>query len=589
MSHKNTFSYLLEKNVQTIPDKPAIIYGDKTFTWKEFNDRSNALANAFLDLGIKRMDRVAIGLYNCNQFAEAMFAAFKIAAVPININYRYFEKELHYVIDHSDSTFFLLNEDLIDRTNKIRPDLEKVKHFIAVGDDIPNNMINYDNLIERYPISDPKLNWEPMTDDDIGYQMYTGGTTGYPKGTLFTQRTGVRSGIEAISANLPTILPKIANAPESTFNALRTTLPIPGISGLLNNTVVRWAIERQTTAEMLKTILRRLPPSFTGMFPRLLGGNLRMLYTTPFIHAYTWHIGLLTLTFGVTMVILPSKSFSPNEAWETVESERIAILGVVGDATCKPMVEALDSKDYDTSSLFTVLSSGAATSAKVKKRLLDHIPNLLFIDMAASSEAFDYGFGISSSVDKEIHKSLFRLSSHMRIFNERNEPVRIGEIGEIAKSGNIMPEGYYKDPKRNEKVFKTIDGKRWFFTGDMATIDDKGNIIFVGRGSECINTGGEKVFPEEVEDLIMTNPKVENVGVVGIPNERWGEAVTAVIQLKPGEEASSEEIIDFCKGKIAGYKKPIDVIFVDNIPLTTAGKAYRIKIKEMAREMILKR
>ena len=587
MSQKNTFTYLLERNARSIPDKPAVIYGEKKYTWYEYNKRSNSLANAFLDLGVKRMDRVAIGLYNGNQFTEAMFAAFKIAAVPININYRYYEKELHYVIDHSDSTVFLLNEDLIDRTNKIRPDLTKVKHYIVTGEHAPNDMINYDELIKNYPCSDPKLHWAPMNDEDIGYQMYTGGTTGYPKGTLFTQKTGVKSGIEAISSNMSSILPKIANAPESTFQALRTTLPIPGISGLLSNSIVRFALERRTTAEVAKGIIRRLPPSFTGLLPRLLGGNLRMLYTTPFIHAYTWHIGLLTLSFGVTMVILPGKSFDPNEAWETVERDKIAILGVVGDATCKPMAEALDSKDYDTSSLFTVLSSGAATSANVKKRLLEHIPNLLFIDMAASSEAFDYGFGISSSSDKEIHKSLFRLSSHMKIFNEKNEPAGTGEVGEIAKSGDIMPEGYYKDPKRNKKVFKTIDGKRWFFTGDMATIDDKGNINFVGRGSECINTGGEKVFPEEVEDLIITNPKVENVGVVGIPSEKWGEAVTAVVQLKKGEDASSDEIIDFCRGKIAGYKKPIYVMFVDSIPLTTAGKAYRIKIKELANETLL--
>ena len=580
---KNTFLYGIEQSAKINPKKPAIIYGDKEFTWEEFDGRVNALAHAFLDIGLKRGERISIALYNCNQFTEVTCAAWKIAAITVPLNYRFMDKELYYVLDNSDTVAVVLDQDFIDIFQRLGPELKKVRYYIVLGNNMPPEWLSYEELIKKYPKNKPELPWKQQSDDDIGYNIYTGGTTGYPKGIAYTEENFIGTLIETISGSIPEILKRLSKAPDSMFKSL----PVPVVGSLAATRPVRWILRRDTVAKLIKTILPKMPMS-SSLIPRLIGGKLKALFVSPFMHAWAWAIHLAILRVGGTIVIPDNKSYDPDEALKIIEDRKIQVMAAIGDATLKPMVLALDKKKYDTKSLFCVIASGMPTSSDVKKKLLGHMPQLMLLDVFISSELSHGAFTPYTASDKEFEKVTFQTTDNIKIIDpETGKPVKPGEIGEVARRTETLPEGYYKDPEKTKKLIRTIDGAHWLFSGDLARLDERGYFHFVGRGSECINTGGEKVYPEEVEELIKQYPKVENVGITGVPDEKWGEAVTAIVQLKEGEKATPEEIREFCKGKISGYKRPKHVLFVDELPTTLIGKAHYAELRKLAKKMVI--
>jgi len=597
---KFTVGYRFEKAAQVNADSPAVIYGDKEFTWREYNERSNQLARALLDIGVKRDERVAIMTYNRPEYLEAEFATFKTATPLVNLNYRFYEKELMHVLKDSCATSIILHEDFTDIIGRIRPDLKEVKNYIVIGEKekTPEDMLNYEETIGKYQKTKPDLEWEELREDDVGWHFYTGGTTGLPKGSMFTQKDLLLNLfeflVEGIVKDVGGVLDDISRAPKSMFQSIAGTIlgeimDRDAVRGLLSSPSIKRFVP--ALAPLIRLLLLEKNPISEDRLPemiqRALGRNLKFLITTPLMHAVAYIVAIHVPALGGSMVMMTKKHFDPHEMCELIEKKKVNSMIAVGDATYKPMADALDSKHYDVSSMFLITNAGAPLSAGTKKRILAHMPHALVLDGLSSTENVAIALQISTAADKEIEKGLFRVNPLLQVFNESNELVKPGEVGLIGITGEHISTEYYKDAKKSAETYRVIGGKHWVFAGDMATVDEEGYIHLVGRGSECINTGGEKVYPGEVEDLIKDHPKVMYVGVTGVPHERWGEAVTAVIQLKKGESATEDELRDYCRGKIAGYKVPKNVLLVDELPLTAAGKAYYVKIRELAKERII--
>ncbi|MDY6965458.1 MAG: AMP-binding protein [Halobacteriota archaeon] len=597
---KNTFPYRLESIVKKIPDKLAMVQGDRKFTWKEFDDRVNRLANTLLDLGVKKDEKVAIALYNSPEWMECYYAADKIGAVPTNLSPRYVPDEIKYILDDSDAVVVVIPDDMVERLVQVRPDLEKLKHCIVVGEDVPEGMYRYEELISKYPATKPDIDYK-IKNDDICYIMYTGGTTGFPKGTVWEHECRLlglaREGIGHSSA-VGSMLGG-SQLPKEVLIEAGKMMPIPGMSKILSGSapIINWFIRRQAVLRMLD----RSGPAIFGILNRPTGFRitnqfLSFLVASPLYHGAAYESTLMFFSLGSPLVFLTSNSFRPKELLETIERHKASSMIIVGDAFARPIVEELEKaegegREYNLSSMIFIVSSGVIWSPEVKKRLHKYLPQCIMADAVGTTEVSEATAMVSTSADKEISKVKIKINPKdkrhpRRVINPTTgKDAKPGEVGELIYGGYMAKE-YWKDPEKTEKTFRYLDGKRWFYVGDMGTMDEEGYFNFIGRGSSVVNTGGEKVFPEEVEEIIKLHQKVKDAAVVGVPDERWGQAVTAVIQVRDGEELSTDEIIDYCRGKMAGYKKPKHVVFTDSFPRTLSGKVEKIKLKEIATEML---
>ena len=602
---KDTYVYLLDVVAGINSKYPAIIYKDKVFTWKEFDERSNQLANAFLDLGMKRGDKSIITSYNNNEYMEYVWGAIKIVAAPSSgLNFRYTADELKYVIDKSDAKVLLLHEDLVERIGKIRPDLNKVEEYIVIGDEanVPEWADHYESLIGKYPKTKPKFDWDPMQDDEVGITVFTGGTTGMPKGVQYKNKVLIHAIPTYAFQGLVGLLPKVADAPTSVFKGIVGGVKsIPGMLGsVLSFPGVGPLVDRVLDSSLVPRVLRSplLPPLIAALLDvvpmsilvriaaPLTRGTIGLLNPTPMIHSWGIALTLIPLELGGYVAFPTSKSFNARECLEMIDKWKIPLATFIGDAMVRPIVDILDAEPgcYDLRSLILTLIGAIGVDPEIKRRFLRHRQHL-FLETIASSEAYFTGAEIYLTPDETLEKGVFRVSPYVRVVNEKGKDVKPGELGEIVQDASTVSKGYYKDEEKTKKAFREIDGKAWFATGDAATVDEKGRVVLIGRGSECINTGGEKVFPEETEELIMKHPAVEDVGCVGIPDKKWGEAVCAAVKLKDGEKLTEEEIIKFCKGKIAGYKVPKRVVFLDEIPRTpVVGKVHYRKVRDLVKK-----
>lgn len=612
---KNTFGYRLEMMNQIIPNRPAIIQGEKRFTFREMNERINALANAFIDLGVKKGDRIAFMLYNCNESMETQYATFKIGAVAVNINVTYLENEILYILENSGTKVLVLDESAVERVKKIRSDAKTVEQFIVVGKNVPNDMLGYDDLLRKYPTRQLELPWD-VKSEDLCFLYYTGGTTGLPKGAMYTQEARMvgmeKTLIEVlVTHNFKTI----ADAPKEALETIGRTvekvispiLPIRGIGRLigsiLDNNIVRQALKSSLVQEIAKRLMESIFAS-PAILMFLAGGRLKSLVPVPLYHAAGWQIAFMFMDLlGAADIFPASGKFDAKEVWETCDKEKPWYIVSIGDATAKPLAEELEKsyqegKPYDTSSLFIFGGGGAPFSPKWKEMLIRRMPGTFIVDTIGSTETpLTVGkFSTASDKPEELERITLKVNPNDRYFPicvvdpETREYIEPGsdKVGTMCYGSRYLFSGYWNDPKKTEEVFFEKDGKRWFDLGDMVTVDKDGYIHFLGRGSECIVTGGEKVFAEEVEEVIETYPKVYHTAVFGIPDERWGEVVTAGVELRPGERATEEEIIDYVKGKLAGYKVPKRVFFFDKLPLTTTAKVLRRKAREMVMDRIKK-
>lgn len=591
-----TFQGFFDEILRAFADHPAVIYGEEVITYRELDVRTNRLAHAFLDLGVKRDENIGIAEYNTPAFLETVAAAWKITARAVTLNFKFKEWELKHVIEDAEMTTVVFNEDLADRMARLRPELPRVRNYIIIGDRRIDGMLNYHELVKSKPPTRPLPPWEGFADQDVVVLMYTGGTTGYPKGVIYTHDQVLSAPLEAMIRNLAGGLEYLSKAPRGVFEGIERTLGIPGAAWVLP-----WVMSRPATRRLLAAVGRKAGPFIyrsprpmvgallRGM-ARLTGGKVRLLLASPMMHAWAYNHALIGMIGGFTSIMLPSKSFQVEEVLEAIERHRANVLVAVGDGQCRPFADALDraaaeGRRYDLSSLLVVLSSGMALSVDVKRRLLDHLPQLVILDVLASTEGHYISVTPYTAADRELEKTVFRVTDMVKVITEDGREARPGEVGEVAVAREHQgSSGYWKDAEKTARTYRQVGGRTFIFTGDMAMVDEHGRIHLIGRGSGCINTGGEKVFPEEVEEVINHHPSVEISGVTSVPHPRWGEAVTAVVQLKEGASATEGDIISWCKQHLADYKAPKYVLFVEELPRLITGKVHYREIRKLVNE-----
>jgi acyl-CoA synthetase (AMP-forming)/AMP-acid ligase II len=509
---------LFEAVVDADPDREILVVGDRRLTYRELDDRANRLAHVLAGAGIGPGVAVGLQLANGSEYVEGMLAAFKLRAVPVNINYRYVERELRYLYEDSGIVALIHHRAFGPRVAGAL-DGARTRLVLTVDAGSAEPMVGSDYEAALAAASPARPPAEGRTDDDE-YLIYTGGTTGMPKGVVWRHEDIFKAGLGG------------------------------GDPTHLGNHV---ADEEELAA--------RMPPP-----------GLVSLAVPPLMHAAAHWLALSTLLTGGRLVLMPLGAFDPPEIWRTIGRERVLTLVLVGDAMAKPLIDDLEEHaqgddPYDTSSLWVIASSGAALSQHNKDRLLALLPGRMIVDSLGSSET-----GVLGAKQGQ-DGATFQLSESTAVLTEDGRRVRpgSGEIGKVARRGNV-PLRYHNDPEKSARTFVVVDGARWALTGDDATVEADGTVRMLGRGSQCINTGGEKVYPEEVEEAVKSLPGVEDAVVVGVPDERWGERVAAVVQLSPGSAVTLDGLQAHVRQRVAGYKVPRDLVLVDVVVRSPAGK-----------------
>ncbi len=536
------FATLWEGIADVIGDEVALVHQDTRRTWREYDERAARLASAFTAAGLGPDAKIGMYLYNSNEYLETQFAGFKLRGVPVNVNYRYLDDELWYLLDNADAEAIVFHTSLGDRVARVKDRLPKLKLLVEVDDGpAPDGTTHVDGALayeELVAAHDPM----PRITRDEGdiYMLYTGGTTGMPKGVMYAI-----GGMTAGFVNLG-------------FPLLGLTPP--------------------TDAAEVPALVREA---------RRSGASPISIPACPLMHGTGMWLGsMIPLVAGGAVVTLPSRSFDAHELFATVQRERVTNVVIVGDAFAKPMNRALDEaaargEPYDTSSIRFVISSGVMWTAEVKEAMLDRIPQAMLVDAIGSTEG-SMGTNITMR-GVPVQTARFQMGPTTKVFTEDGREVQpgSGEPGMVAAGGTV-PLGYYKDPEKSARTFKVIDGVRYSFPGDWALVNADGTLTLLGRGSQCINTGGEKVYPEEVEEAVKRVPGIEDCLVVGLPDEKFGERVTAVASRAPGAEVDEATVIASVKQQLAGYKAPKAVVFVDRVPRAPNGKADYKSARELA-------
>ena len=525
------------------PDRPAVVQGDRTVTWGEFDAHADALAADFLAAGLKHQSKVAAYLYNSPEYLETYYAAFKAGLAPFNVNYRYGAEELLYLLDNADAEAVVFHASFADTLDPLRSRLPLVKRYLAVaepGHPVPSWASDYDALVSAASAARPvKAPWGRSGDDIL--MLYTGGTTGMPKGVMWRQDELFRG--LGQGGNVATGVPPIESVDE---------IP-PRLADPVNYRPVGMA-------------------------------------ASPLMHGTGQFGSFSSLTLGGTVALLPSRKFSAEELWSEVERHRITRIGIVGLAFSTPMLDALQASPgrWDLSSIRFIGSSGSMWSQENKKALLEHLPpGCVLADAFSSSEALGMGSS-QSAAGAEAQTAKFALGPNAAVFTEDGRRVEpgSGESGMVAVGG-ALPEGYYKDPEKTAKTFPTFEGRRWCMPGDWATVNLDGTLNLLGRGSVCINTGGEKVFPEEVEESLKRHASVRDAVVVGLPDPRFGERICAVIELEAGAaEPGLPEIAAHVKSQLADYKAPRNLVVVDSVGRAPNGKVDYKGVKARAMDSL---
>ena len=521
-----TFASIFDTVADTVPDSIALINGDTRRTWRDYESRAARIASALVAAGLKPDAKAGIYGYNSNEYLEVQYGMFKARIVPVNVNYRYVEHELLYLLDNSDAEALAFDAQFGPRLSGILKDLPKLKFLIEIDDGSGLHLPGAHRLEDLIAANDP-LPRQEYSEDDI-YMLYTGGTTGMPKGVMY------RNGDFSLGLLTAVLGP---DAP-------------PSIDALIGAT--------RALAEA------HAAPISLAACPLMHGTGL-------------WLGVFLPHMVGGTAVTFRNNTFDPHALWRLAVKEHVAVIAIVGDAFAKPMLAALrEARDagtpYDLSHLKQIISSGVMFSTEVKQGLLD-FADIEIRDAMGSTEG-SMGSSIVSRAAPPGDTARFERNPTTKVFNEHDEEVAPGsdEIGMIA-NGGFTPVGYYKDPEKSARTFRTIRGQRYSFPGDFAKVAPDGSLILLGRGSVCINTGGEKVFPEEVEEALKADGSVYDALVVGVPDERFGERVTAVISARPGATIDEAELNSFVRTRIAAYKTPRRLIIVDRVHRADNGKA----------------
>jgi fatty-acyl-CoA synthase len=523
------FATVWESIADQLPDRTAIVHGDRRFTWSQYDDRAARVAAAYTAAGLGPNSKIGLYLYNGNEYLEAHYGAFKMRGVPINVNYRYLDDELVYLLDNADAEALVFHSSLADRVARITSRLPLLRLLIEVDDGgvgtVPSALA-YEHLVAS---TDP-MPRVARSEDDL-YMLYTGGTTGMPKGVMYDMGGFTRSFAQL---GFPTI-----------------------------------GLTAPTEAGEIAPMIRRVVDE---------GGGLISMPCAPLMHGTgVWLGAMIPQLGGATVVTLQSRSLDPDEILRTVADEGVTSMTIVGDSFSKPLIKAIDDAaatgtPYDLSSLKMIISSGVMWTAEVKEQILDRVEQVILIDAIGSSEG---SMGSSISM-KGLPPSTARFTSNptTKVFTDDGREVVPGsdETGMVA-AGGMVPLGYYKDEEKSARTFRTIDGVRYSFPGDMAKVASDGSLILLGRGSQVINSGGEKIFPEEVEEAVKRVEGVRDCLVVGTPDDKFGQAVTAVASVEDGITPDEAAIIAAVKADLAHYKAPKRVVFVAQVPRAPNGKA----------------
>jgi fatty-acyl-CoA synthase len=523
------------------PAAPAIVQGDRRLTWSDFDERANGVASALLTApGVERQAKVAEYLYNSPEYLETLLATWKAGLVPVNTNYRYTDDELVYLWDNADTVAVVFHGCFTETIERIRDRVPGIELWLWVDDGtgpMPAWAEAYEAAAKAggpEPVAGP---WGRDGDDLL--MLYTGGTTGSPKGTMWRQ------------------------------DDLFVNLNAAGMQPYsLDGGVAKIGAERAGH-----------------------GPGPSAMPACPLMHGTALFITIGLLTAGGSAVLLEQRAFDAVELFDVVEREKVNGVIIVGDAFARPMVKALDEHPdrWDLSSLLLVYSSGVMWSEPVKEALLAHHPTMFLADLLGSSEALGMAKSVSGGT-KAVATATFELSEDAVVLTDDDRVVQAGsgEIGRLALKGRV-PVGYYKDPEKSARTFPEIDGVRYTVPGDYATVEADGSITLLGRGSVVINTGGEKVFPEEVEEAMKTFPGVRDAVAVGVPDDRFGEAVTGVVELEAGATVDGPSLREHVKQHLASFKAPHHVVVVGTIGRAPNGKVDYRRLKELAAEEISSR
>jgi 3-oxocholest-4-en-26-oate---CoA ligase len=523
---------LAEHAIDAVPDRVALICGDEQLTYAQLEEKANRLAHYLIDQGVKKDDKVGLYCRNRNEIVIAMLGIVKAGAILVNVNYRYVEGELRYLFENSDMVAVVHERQYADRVANVLPDTPKVKTVLVVEDGSSDaegpDYARYGG-VEFYSAiaqSSPERDFGERSADAI-YLLYTGGTTGFPKGVMWRH--------------------------EDIYRVLF------GGTDFATGEFVKDEFDLAKAAAANPPMIRYPIP--------------------PMIHGATQSATWMSIFSGQTTVLAPE--FDADEVWRRIHDHKVNLLFFTGDAMARPLLDALlaaqseggGKEEYDLSSLFLLASTAALFSPSIKERLLELLPNRIITDSIGSSET---GFGGTSIVAKDApHSGGPRVSIDHRtvVLDEEGNEVQPGSgvRGLIAKKGNI-PVGYYKDEKKTAETFKTFNGVRYAIPGDYALVEEDGTVTMLGRGSVSINSGGEKIYPEEVEAALKGHADVFDALVVGVPDPRYGQHVAAVVQPRPGARPSLSELDGFVRSEIAGYKVPRSLWLVDEVKRSPAGK-----------------
>jgi len=518
---------IFEHTVDAVPDRVALIDRDLRLGFAELDERSNRIAHALAERGVGAGDHVGIYAQNSHEWIEAMYGAFKIRAIPININFRYVEDELAYLLGNAECVACIFDRQYAPQLAAVADRTPTLRSYIWIDDGTDGDLagLTAESYDEVCAAASADRDFGERSADDL-YVLYTGGTTGMPKGVMWRQEDvffALGQGIDAVTGER-------VDAPD--------------------------------------TMARKAAAS---------PGGLTFLVIPPLMHgAAQW--GLMgQMLQGNTIVLLPK--FSGEAVWQLVEREKVNSAIITGDAMGRPMIEHLneDPSRYDTSSLLAVASSAAIFSTTVKDQFLEKFPNLIITDSIGSSEGGFNGLRMVSKGQSQQSAGgptvkpgpdVVVLDDDLNVI----APSEVGVSGRLGRGGNI-PVGYYKDEKKTAETFVVAaDGRRYAVAGDLAQWEADGTLTLLGRGSTTINSGGEKVHPEEVEAALKDHPAVFDCVVVGVPDERWGQRVAAVVQFREGQSAELDDIANHARKFIAGYKVPRELHVVDEVLRSPSGK-----------------
>ena len=534
------FASVWEMVSDLVPENDALICGEDIVTWKEYDDSASKIASALSEAGLGANSKAGLYLNNSNEYLIAQYAIFKVGGIPINVNYRYVEEELIYLLENSDAEAVFYHACYSSRIKEIAGSLPNIKAWIEVSDGTESKFdqsLNYEDLLNQHsPMK--RIHRDPETI----YMLYTGGTTGMPKGVMYKQgeflvylfRT-----LKAMGYDVPEDLSDLESRIEASKSSnafIRSVVGCPLMHG-------------------------------TGM----------------------WLGAFLPLLLGGTAITTSNLGFDPDQLWTQVQNKKATNIVIVGDAFAKPMLDALnraasDGNAYDISSVQVIISSGVMWSAEVKQGLLQH-HDMRLMDTMGSTEG---GMGASVTTrDNPPATAKFSLNPGVIVLADDGEILSPGseKIGLIGTSG-LVPVGYYKDEKKSAETFREVDGVRYSFPGDYAKLEADGTITLLGRGSNCINSAGEKIYPEEVEEALKKDALVFDCLVVGMPDEKFGQKIVAVVSTVDNQQVNEAELIENTRKIIAGYKLPKTILFTDEVQRAPNGKANYKWAKAFAEEQL---